>query len=1525
MASISNELILYNNVQEGKIKLDRLTDEGLKAYRRGEAEFKASSSPMSKKKKEKKISAVPAEGDMFAPLPSGAFSRPLPSRSTTPTLPKVDMQKAFQEASRVVPPTPVSEGATPFEKQKFNEQSAKYLGKQLQDQPIYTGTPPVQAKAGTIVKGTPENVKARQQVLKQKQEFENTAKEFEKQVIENNKTIPQRIKETLSDAKELAKTNPSLAYEQLARGVVNAASLGLIDRLVMEERAKELDKLTGKQGQAVRDIGQMLGIIAPYGAAVSATGKLGKVIAPLTPKLAQTIGKSPIRYEAAREAAASGALNLATQAAEAPFVDRTPAERLGSFATDVGLGGAFGAVGGAITKGIGKLSSPKVAEVPSAPKVEEPPIVEQAPVTPKSKPEQKQNILDQIEEILKVQNKDRLDKIIPDEASWKKATRQQKLEHNQNANLPNAIKSTENTWRKIAKTIEENNLDMRITEDLVRKVGTDSKLQIQLMMEIEKEIAKAKGISKPTAPIRTYEEVTVNDITKKITKEINDLQIKFDDEIAAAKKAGAKTAPITRKYNKQIKELDAQRKAEQDRLWKDYTSNAQLEADTTAPKPESPKEKDVTLDNVEDVMNKRNDAIIAAEQAKLGIVPSASAVTGGRFDISKTALQASDPLVEQALTSTRSRTNRLVQRAKEMFNLAVEGMSKFKPFVALANPVREILYTGDRQLQKVPDLVERQLRTVFKPLTGTDAQKAEKMDLIARTILARDLDETVKADPSADLPFEANPAEIAKQRAEYERLIQAYPDVRAVLDNYENLMQAQFNTMVKLGVITPDKARVNYYPHRVLEYTSELTYGGGKKLDTPYRWNTMKRKGYKGAIDAAVVDVLRDVLIKSHSDNIIQKTLNDTLKKVDVLHKVSIADVAKQVSPEAAQLLKPYGQQYGIFSNRMGTILSSLGVPDDELDLIVKNLWKDSKQHPKIQSALIDEKGFKYNGEDYVFFNPRYTSDVYLIPKAAADHMADFGKPLGTGIVWQAASGLTGFFKRWALTITAPARIPYDAFSNMGKLLRHDPRALAYIPTALRISLQRLDGAKARKLSALITKIINKEKIKLDSETRRLAISEGVVEPRNITRGVYSFTPTWEKTLRRGLNLTGISGNTTQAVDEFFRLVKLSADVDRIKKGKMVKSAGIIDVEDLTPMQQASKVAQEFFVDPRRQSRFMRKWFTMGGFMPFLNWFAVDILHTMRSLKNNPKKELAYLAALVAGYELWNNTGERKKIEQQLTPEKRQIPHLITGYADDEGKPYIVYFGGLAGSTLYQSTGASFVPQAASDVLTGQKTVKEALSQTAEKARQTVVKTPTSMLAPAVKLPAELILNKSFFTDKPIYPQLGSLGQRLEQGSGYAATQLIPQIRSFQSESKKLAEEKTGEETLVTSVLDSLQNVFNPTKRFIKAEDLDKLGQLMDYEKLRKQYGITSGIKEKLIPAIAKYLETEDATEVRQLMAESKLSNQAISAFIRSSQKDILREQIKNSDDPALIITLREKLNEIEKLDRQKLKQKVGE
>ena len=375
MADVSNEMMLYSSVREGKIKLDRLTDEGLKAYRRGEAEFKASSSPMSKKKKEKKISTVPAEWDMLAPLPSGAFSQPLPSRSTTPALPKVDMQKAFQEASRVVPPTPVSEGATPFEKQKFNEQSAKYLGKQLQDQPIYTGTPPVQAKAGTIVKGTPENVKARQQVLKQKQEFENTAKEFEKQVIENNKTIPQRIKETLSDAKELAKTNPSLAYEQLARGVVNAASLGLIDRLVMEERAKELDKLTGKQGQAVRNIGEILGVVAPYGAAVSATGKLGKVIAPLTPKAAQVIGKSPIRYEAAREAAASGALNLATQAAEAPFVDRTPSERLGSFATDVGLGGAFGAVGGAITKGIGKLSSPKVAEVPSAPKIEDLPTV----------------------------------------------------------------------------------------------------------------------------------------------------------------------------------------------------------------------------------------------------------------------------------------------------------------------------------------------------------------------------------------------------------------------------------------------------------------------------------------------------------------------------------------------------------------------------------------------------------------------------------------------------------------------------------------------------------------------------------------------------------------------------------------------------------------------------------------------------------------------------------------------------------------------------------------------------------------------------------------------------------------------------------------------------------------------------------------------------------------------------------------------------------------------------------------------
>ena len=63
---------------------------------------------------------------------------------------------------------------------------------------------------------------------------------------------------------------------------------------------------------------------------------------------------------------------------------------------------------------------------------------------------------------------------------------------------------------------------------------------------------------------------------------------------------------------------------------------------------------------------------------------------------------------------------------------------------------------------------------------------------------------------------------------------------------------------------------------------------------------------------------------------------------------------------------------------------------------------------------------------------------------------------------------------------------------------------------------------------------------------------------------------------------------------------------------------------------------EEFYVNPNRQSRTMRKYFT-GFLSPFLNWTAMDSVHKIRYVTAHPAMASAKILATVAGFEMWNN------------------------------------------------------------------------------------------------------------------------------------------------------------------------------------------------------------------------------------------------------------------------------------------------
>ncbi|KKK79696.1 hypothetical protein LCGC14_2830910, partial [marine sediment metagenome] len=123
-----------------------------------------------------------------------------------------------------------------------------------------------------------------------------------------------------------------------------------------------------------------------------------------------------------------------------------------------------------------------------------------------------------------------------------------------------------------------------------------------------------------------------------------------------------------------------------------------------------------------------------------------------------------------------------------------------------------------------------------------------------------------------------------------------------------------------------------------------------------------------------------------------------------------------------------------------------------------------------------------------------------------------------------------------------------------------------------------------------------------------------------------------------------------------------------------VIKAGIFNVEGLTPIRGAAKVAREFGVDygkfTEEENTYLR-----GLMFLFYAWTRQNTPNWFRYITRNPGGFLAKFLAPWFAVVLWNNTID-EELEQSLPPWKRDQLHLITGYKDEDGKDIIIYFRG---------------------------------------------------------------------------------------------------------------------------------------------------------------------------------------------------------------------------------------------------------
>lgn len=953
------------------------------------------------------------------------------------------------------------------------------------------------------------------------------------------------------------------------------------------------------------------------------------------------------------------------------------------------------------------------------------------------------------------------------------------------------------------------------------------------------------------------------------------------------------------------------------------------------------KEKQPVGQSINDTLQAENDKRDLSKKMSQGIV---SGVLPSKAP--KGRMKSNVESVEKLLTTSTDQG--LIQNIKNKLADLKEQFSGenfkdlFRAYNGTSNDIREDLFEGERKIARSAQEAEQTILEITRPL-----KNERDMELFERIVVLRDAKATLDASDIEDVPMPYNltEADIASELKRYEDMAKNNQEVQDAIKNYQNTMRLIFDDLVRRGLVPEGSRREDYFPHRVVEYASRIKYGAGAPLDTPFRGYTKARKGTTKAYYTDFAGVMRDVLTKYYTDNYIADTTAKILSKADMLKKLTRADINTMLGArnlyKAQQASIPDVTKSGWIAGRTKELvdkgvdakvakaqakaewvphersvrakflakqfvkLKKAGVPKENRAKLAQEAWRNSVEQPPITMQLLDNKTvYTHDGQRYKFFSPKGSNEIYLIPEKLDRIMEEFGQPLIDNAALQVGSDFTRFFKTSALTITLPARLVIDAVSNATKLSLMDTEALKYIPRAMRLMVRTSSAQNVRWLRSLVEAGLKNDTKNLDDATLAFAKQHEIIEPQESVKGVFAFTPVWKKILRYAFDprVWAIgSRNLTQRTDEFFKLVKASADFDRIQNGGYANSAGIIDVEDLDKYGQTSKIAQEFFVNPMRQSRFMRKYFTQL-LMPFLNWPAIDTLHAFRYLKNNPKRAALQAGVLIGGLQAWNNTGERRKLEEMLPPDRRQIPHFITGYKNADGKPIILYLPIFPGTTGLTSLGLAKVPQNITDAL-----VPSTIPSQEKKKAQDILKpsemfeagakTVTGMLNPVPRTFFELAANKSFYTELPIISrsEIGTykgIADRLE----YTLNQLAPPYRAYAG-AQRTAEtaELEGKDALYTA----LANTFSPIKRIVKPEDMKKLAD-EGLKRLEEQRTVTkNNAYQTILNLMPAAIATNDFDAIAKVVQEAGITKRQRQSYIQAHEVEILRKAILMTKDPA--------------------------
>lgn len=439
---------------------------------------------------------------------------------------------------------------------------------------------------------------------------------------------------------------------------------------------------------------------------------------------------------------------------------------------------------------------------------------------------------------------------------------------------------------------------------------------------------------------------------------------------------------------------------------------------------------------------------------------------------------------------------------------------------------------------------------------------------------------------------------------------------------------------------------------------------------------------------------------------------------------------------------------------------------------------------------------------------------VYVLPKEIAERFEKLKTPASDVPGLYNIIKATGAWKRVTLDV---AGLPFQVgnfFGDFINLFKTAPAAAGKIPTALKL-------------------LLTKEKNLTPAETELI----GFLKQHDIVDSgfIREYAPIL---LKHKLNPFYIIEEFSAIREAILRSAMGIHQYERLKLGLPV-NPGEINIAGLDSLSAAGKIAREFSVDYSAVSPAYRN-YIRGLILPFARFYEANFRNWVKFAGKEPTRFTSTVVAPIVAASVYNNTGNRKQIEENLPEYYRWIPHLIVRGIDinNDNKPEkaIVFSLRTPVDMAASFLGLERISDKITKIRKGTLSVQEAAKEQIIDMGLAVPRQVIKLLNPAVQMIVGLLNNKDPFTKQTIVPQ--KLKGTKEEKKLYV--NYI--INKFSLPLAQYAALEKGTEPLTNPITDWFLNAAGNWKKALGYNIIDLTKQPI-VEKITKETGLKGDLK----------------------------------------------------------------------------------